>query len=87
MLEEYFGDVCVFIDFVVDQGIEGLEFVDGNVSYMFDVNWKFQFENGFDYYYFVLMYSLYIDVFKKCEVWRGLLEVKLWNLIEIDFDV
>jgi benzoate/toluate 1,2-dioxygenase alpha subunit/2,4,5-trichlorophenoxyacetic acid oxygenase 1 len=37
-LEEHLGDARAFIDLVVDQGIEGLEFVDGNVSYTFDAN-------------------------------------------------
>ena len=85
-LEEHLGDARAFVDLVVDQGVEGLEFVDGNVSYTFDANWKLQFENGLDYYHFASTHSSYIDVLKKREVRRGPLEVKPWNPTETDPD-
>lgn len=68
-LEEYLGDVRVFIDLVADQSPTGqLEFVPGDISYTFDANWKLQFENGLDYYHFMSTHSSYVDVRSKREL-------------------
>lgn len=64
-LEEHLGDARIFIDLVADQAPEGLEYVPGSVSYTFDANWKFQLENGLDYYHFETVHRSFVDVLQQ----------------------
>ncbi|MDB5698931.1 MAG: tftA, partial [Alphaproteobacteria bacterium] len=64
-LEEHLGDARIFIDLVADQAPDGLEYVPGSVSYTFDANWKFQFENGLDYYHFETVHRSFVDVLQQ----------------------
>lgn len=65
-IEEFLGDVRVFLDLVVDQSDSGeVEFVPGASTYTFDGNWKLQFENGLDYYHFATTHSSYVDILRK----------------------
>jgi benzoate/toluate 1,2-dioxygenase alpha subunit len=50
-LSEYLGEAKLFIDLLVDQGPEGVEFLKGSTTYTFDGNWKLQTENGVDGYH------------------------------------
>jgi benzoate/toluate 1,2-dioxygenase alpha subunit/2,4,5-trichlorophenoxyacetic acid oxygenase 1 len=61
-LEEYLGDARVFLDVVADQAPDGLEYIPGSVGYTFDANWKFQFENGLDFYHFATVHSSFVAV-------------------------
>ena len=63
-LQDHLGEARTFLDLVIDQGRNGLEFVPGEVSYTFDGNWKLQFENGLDYYHFASTHSSYADLLK-----------------------
>jgi len=64
-LAEHLGDAAMFLDLVADQGPEGLEFVPGTVSYEFDANWKFQFENGLDYYHFFPTHASFVQILRQ----------------------
>lgn len=64
-LEEHLGDARIFIDLIADQAPDGLELVPGAVQYTFDANWKFQFENGLDYYHFETVHSSFVEVLGK----------------------
>jgi benzoate/toluate 1,2-dioxygenase alpha subunit/2,4,5-trichlorophenoxyacetic acid oxygenase 1 len=51
-LEEFLGPAATFIDLVIDQGADGVEFVPGTVRYTYNGNWKLQLENNLDQYHF-----------------------------------
>ncbi|HLS86652.1 MAG TPA: aromatic ring-hydroxylating dioxygenase subunit alpha [Burkholderiales bacterium] len=61
-LEEHLGGAARLLDLVVDQGPQGLEYVPGEVRYTFAANWKFQFENGLDFYHFATTHAGYVEV-------------------------
>lgn len=61
-LQEHLGEAARFLDLVVDQSPQGVEYVPGEVSYTYDGNWKLQFENGLDYYHFASTHAAYMDV-------------------------
>ncbi len=64
-LEQHLGGARAFLDLVADQAPNGLEYVEGAVSYTFDANWKFQFENGLDFYHFASTHASYVDVLRR----------------------
>lgn len=64
-LEDHLGDARIFLDLVIDQAPTGLEYLPGSVNYTFDANWKFQFENGLDYYHFETVHSSFVEVLKQ----------------------
>ena len=61
-LDEHLGEARVFLDMVVDQSPQGVEYVPGEIVYTYDANWKLQFENGLDFYHFATTHSSYMDV-------------------------
>lgn len=65
VLEEHLGEARVFLDLIADQAPNGLEFIDGAIDYTFDGNWKFQFENGLDFYHFAATHSSYVDILNQ----------------------
>lgn len=50
-LAEYLGDVRYFIDLLMDQGPNGMEYIPGRAPYTFKANWKLQQDNGLDSYH------------------------------------
>ena len=64
-LHDHLGDARIFLDLVADQAPEGLEYVPGNVSYTFEGNWKFQFENGLDYYHFLPTHASFVQILRQ----------------------
>lgn len=64
-LVDHLGGARDFIDLIADQAPDGLEFVDGDITYTFDANWKLQFENGLDFYHFASTHSSYVDILRK----------------------
>lgn len=64
-LEHHLGDARVFLDLIADQGPRGLEYVPGTVTYTFDANWKYQFENGLDYYHFAPTHSSFVQILRQ----------------------
>jgi benzoate/toluate 1,2-dioxygenase alpha subunit/2,4,5-trichlorophenoxyacetic acid oxygenase 1 len=64
-LADHLGDAKVFLDLVADQAPQGLEYVPGPVRYTFDANWKFQFENGLDFYHFGAVHSSFVAVLQS----------------------
>jgi len=64
-LAEHLGDARVFLDLIADQGPRGLEYVPGTVTYTFDANWKYQFENGLDYYHFASTHSAFVQILRQ----------------------
>lgn len=64
-LEDHLGDARIFLDLIADQGPQGLEYVPGAVTYTFDANWKYQFENGLDYYHFAPTHSAFVQILRQ----------------------
>lgn len=64
-LAAHLGDARQFLDLIADQGPEGLEYVPGTIPYTFDANWKFQFENGLDYYHFASTHSSFVQILRQ----------------------
>ena len=64
-LEEHLGDARVFLDLVIDQAPDGLEFVPGNIPYTYDANWKLQIENPQDGYHFNITHASYLDLRRR----------------------
>jgi phenylpropionate dioxygenase-like ring-hydroxylating dioxygenase large terminal subunit len=63
-LEHHLGEVRLFLDLMADQAPQGLELVPGEITYTFDANWKFQFENGLDAYHFPSTHGSYMEVIR-----------------------
>ncbi len=61
-LEEFLGPARSFIDLVIDQGEDGVEFVPGAVSYTYNGNWKLQLENGLDQYHFSATHASFAEL-------------------------
>jgi benzoate/toluate 1,2-dioxygenase alpha subunit/2,4,5-trichlorophenoxyacetic acid oxygenase 1 len=64
-LETHLGEARMFLDLIADQGPRGLEYVPGTVTYTFDANWKYQFENGLDYYHFAPTHSSFVQILRQ----------------------
>jgi benzoate/toluate 1,2-dioxygenase alpha subunit/2,4,5-trichlorophenoxyacetic acid oxygenase 1 len=61
-LQEHLGGAARFLDLVAGQGPQGMEYVPGEVRYTFAANWKFQLENGLDFYHFATTHAGYVEV-------------------------
>lgn len=61
-LEEHLGGAARLLDLIADQGPQGMEYVPGEVRYTFAANWKFQLENGLDFYHFATTHAGYVEV-------------------------
>lgn len=64
-LDEFLGDTRLFLDLVVDQSPQGVEFVPGAVGFTYNANWKMQVENGVDLYHFTSTHPSYIGVLEE----------------------
>ncbi len=64
-LSEHLGEASVLLDLIADQAPNGLEYVPGSVNYVFNGNWKLQFENGLDFYHFSSTHSSYVDILNQ----------------------
>lgn len=72
-LEDHLGEARFFLDLIVDQATNGLEYVPGSISYTFDANWKLQLENALDMYHFSYTHASYVDLLarRKPEAFAG----------------
>jgi benzoate/toluate 1,2-dioxygenase alpha subunit len=61
-LREHLGDAARFIDLVVDQSPQGIETIPGDVTYVYDGNWKLQMENCGDGYHFTSAHASYLKL-------------------------
>lgn len=64
-LEEFLGEMRAFIDLIVDQSADGVEFVPGTVVYTYAGNWKLQLENGLDQYHFSATHAAFAELIAK----------------------
>ncbi len=61
-LGDFLGDLRFFLDLVMEQGPEGMEFVPGRAVYTYRGNWKLQLDNGLDPYHLTSTHLSYIDL-------------------------
>ena len=64
-LEEHLGDARVFLDMVVDQSLDGVDLVPGQVRYTFRANWKLQLENSLDAYHLTSVHPSYFGLLDR----------------------
>jgi benzoate/toluate 1,2-dioxygenase alpha subunit len=60
-LADYLGEARFFIDLLVDQSSQGVEFLRGTATYTFPGNWKLQTENGVDGYHPTTVHMNFAD--------------------------
>ncbi len=64
-LREHLGDAATFIDLVLDQSPDGIETIAGDVTYVYDGNWKLQMENCGDSYHFTSAHQSYLKLIER----------------------
>ena len=78
-LEEFLGDMKFFLDCVMDQGPDGMEFVPGRVIYSYRGNWKLQLDNGLDPYHLTSTHTSFIEVQNRRRGGAGNLEARQFD--------
>lgn len=78
-LEEFLGDMRLFIDLVADQGPKGMEFIPGRSVYTFRGNWKLQLDNGLDPYHLTTTHLSYMDLQARRRKGEGHLEARQYD--------
>jgi len=79
-LAEHLGGAARFLDFVVGQPEQGLEFVPGAVTFTYDANWKLQLENCSDAYHFTSTHPSYIRIMERRQKGEGAIAVRsIWE--------
>jgi benzoate/toluate 1,2-dioxygenase alpha subunit len=61
-LDQFLGDVRMFIDLIMSQGAHGMEFIPGRAPYTFHANWKLQQDNGLDPYHVTSTHKSLLDL-------------------------
>lgn len=64
-LGDFLGDMRFFIDLVMDQDKNGMEFIPGRAPYYFNANWKLQLDNGLDPYHVTSAHASLVSLKKK----------------------
>jgi benzoate/toluate 1,2-dioxygenase alpha subunit len=67
-LREHLGEAATFIDLVIDQSPAGIETIPGDVTYVYDGNWKLQMENCGDSYHFTSAHASYLKLVERRDV-------------------
>jgi benzoate/toluate 1,2-dioxygenase alpha subunit len=70
-LEDYLGDMRFFLDLVMEQGPNGMEFIPGRAIYTFRANWKMQMDNGLDSYHLNSTHASFADVLARRRSGQG----------------
>ena len=78
-LDEFLGDIKFFLDCVMDQGPNGMEFVPGRVIYNYRGNWKLQLDNGLDPYHLTSTHTSFIEVQNRRRRGAGNVEARQFD--------
>src|SRR6185503_7243900 len=70
-LEQFLGDMKVFVDLAMDQGEQGMEFIPGKSAYTFRGNWKLQMDNGTDPYHVTTTHVSMFDLQARRRAGQG----------------
>lgn len=66
-LAEHLGELRTFLDFAMEQGPQGMEFIPGRITYTFNANWKLQMDNGTDFYHLTSTHPSFMEVVQRRE--------------------
>lgn len=83
-LREHLGDAATFLDLVVDQSPAGIETIPGEVTYVYDGNWKLQLENCGDGYHFTSAHASYLKLIEKRDAESN--DPALWRVGRLQAD-
>jgi benzoate/toluate 1,2-dioxygenase alpha subunit len=78
-LENFLGDMRIFLDLVMDQGPRGMEFVPGRAAYIYRANWKLQMDNGVDPYHLTTTHTSYMQLQARRRKGEGHLEARQFD--------
>jgi phenylpropionate dioxygenase-like ring-hydroxylating dioxygenase large terminal subunit len=78
-LEDFLGDMCVFLDLVVEQGPNGVECIPGRAVYTYRGNWKLQMDNGVDPYHLTTTHLSYIGIQQRRRSGAGNIEARQYD--------
>jgi benzoate/toluate 1,2-dioxygenase subunit alpha len=78
-LEDFLGDIKVFIDLAMDQGPHGMEFIPGRAAYTFNGNWKLQLDNGLDAYHLTSTHISFMEIQGRRRVGKGNVEARQFD--------
>ena len=78
-LEEFLGEMKVFLDLAMEQGPNGMEFVPGRVAYTYRGNWKLQLDNGIDPYHLTSTHVSFIGIQARRREGAGNLEARQFD--------
>ncbi len=78
-LEEFLGDMRFFLDLMMEQGPEGMEYIPGRAVYTYRGNWKLQLDNGLDPYHLTSTHLSYIDIQSRRRAGLGNVEARQFD--------
>jgi len=78
-LRDFLGDLLVFLDFAMDQGVDGMELVPGRIVSIYDGNWKLQMDNGIDAYHLTSTHAGFMDVMERRRFGEGNVEARQFD--------
>jgi benzoate/toluate 1,2-dioxygenase alpha subunit len=78
-LTDFLGDMRVFLDLVMEQGPQGMEFVPGRSAYVYRGNWKLQMDNGLDAYHLTSTHTSYMDIQARRRMGEGHQEARQYD--------
>lgn len=78
-LEEFLGDVRVFLDLAMDQGPRGMEFIPGRSVYTYRGNWKLQLDNGLDAYHLTSTHISFMEIQGRRRAGAGNVEARQFD--------
>lgn len=78
-LEDFLGDARVFLDFVMDQGPHGMEFIPGRSIYTYNANWKLQLDNGLDAYHLTSTHISFMEIQGRRRAGAGNVEARQFD--------
>ncbi len=78
-LEEFLGEMRVFLDLAMDQGPNGMEFIPGRVAYTYRGNWKLQLDNGIDPYHLTSTHVSFIGIQGRRRAGEGNLDARQFD--------
>ncbi len=78
-LQEFLGDIRVFLDLAMEQGPQGMEFIPGRCVYTYNGNWKLQLDNGLDAYHLTSTHLSFMDIQARRRAGAGNLEARQFD--------
>jgi benzoate/toluate 1,2-dioxygenase alpha subunit len=78
-LEDFLGDMRLFLDLVMEQGPQGMEYVPGRSAYTYRANWKLQMDNGVDPYHLTSTHTSFMQIQARRSQGEGHLEARQFD--------